>query len=90
MEKNLCPSCGADVDVWREIFNEEHKCPEPRIADTARLADEIDELLSKSPQIMKGKQCPILNNPHMCQESTGCNDCQIWLDWKDAHPQLNV
>lgn len=24
--KNLCPICGADVDVWREVFNEEHHC----------------------------------------------------------------
>jgi len=23
---NLCPLCGADVDVWQEVFGEEHKC----------------------------------------------------------------
>lgn len=23
----LCPKCGADRQVWREMLHEEHKCP---------------------------------------------------------------
>jgi len=26
-KKNICKVCGADMDVWREVFNEEHHCP---------------------------------------------------------------
>ncbi len=25
-KKNICKVCGADKDVWAEVFNEEHHC----------------------------------------------------------------
>ena len=26
MRHTLCPACGCDVDAWKEVFQEEHKC----------------------------------------------------------------
>lgn len=25
--KGLCPNCGADAEVWKEMLHEKHKCP---------------------------------------------------------------
>ena len=37
MVKNLCPHCGADRDVWRETFNEEHYCQGYDNSDKQRI-----------------------------------------------------
>jgi len=26
--EELCPKCGASYKVWKEVFNEEHHCPD--------------------------------------------------------------
>lgn len=43
--RNICPKCGADKDIWREVFGEEHHCPEsekPRV-ETKRVNEPLSQ-----------------------------------------------
>ncbi len=33
IKTRICPTCGADMDIWREMLHEEHNCKAPALAE---------------------------------------------------------